>query len=352
MSRLLLEIYPERPGSSPGGNPPPPILICAPNGDSLGTGTASTSAQPVVLRIHDGGCAIQQSTPSRPSGATEPMGLGEWHQAGGWRFRITHAVQAEADGSVGDNPSWAAPEIRITTYDADRVKRLRCMLPVEEGSQLVIGRGGTGTDLIVEDEHVSRVHSRFFVQNGQRLVEDMGSRWGTKLNGESLTDPKPLKHGDEIRIGKSTIHYICYWDILPEGPKHQGASASNVAPPPAPAEPPAPPKPEPSPAPQAKPPEPKPAAPQKAGPDDKTKIPPPPPAKADAPKLDAAKKSYPATNLQPPPETLPEPEQVWSTKPAPPKRNYLGFDVGGAVVIILLVLAGLVYLGYLVRHIK
>jgi hypothetical protein len=240
---------------------------------------------------------------------------------------------------VGDNPSWAAPEIRITTYDADRVKRLRCMLPVEEGSQLVIGRGGTGTDLIVEDEHVSRVHLRFFVQNGARLVEDMGSRWGTKLNGESLTDPKPLKHGDEIRIGKSTIHYICYWDILPEGPKHQGASASNAVAPAAPspsgsgAEPPAPP------VPVVKPKEPAPAAEKK-------------PAPAPAAKVEAPKKQIPQTSLSPPPEKLPVPPAapVWPDKPPASKRNYLGFDVGGAIVIILLVIAGLVYLGYLLRH--
>jgi hypothetical protein len=31
------------------------------------------------------------------------------------------------------------------------------------------------------------------------------------------------------------------------------------------------------------------------------------------------------------------------------KRNYLGFDVGGAILIVLLVLAGLVYLGYLIH---
>jgi len=263
MSRLLLEIYPERTGEPLGTSGLPPILICAPNGrDSLGTGSASSSAQPVVLKIHDGGCAIQHASPSSPTGANQAMGLGEWHQAEGWRFRVTHAVQAEGDGSVGDNPSWAAPEIRITTYDTDRIKRLRCMLPVEEGSQLVIGRGGTGTDLIVEDEHVSRVHLRFFVREGARLVEDMGSRWGTKLNGESLTDPKPLKHGDEIRLGKSTIHYICYWDILPEGPKNPGgpspdssAAAFLANPPPAPSSeaPAAPPQPAKVPTPEAKP---------------------------------------------------------------------------------------------------
>jgi FHA domain-containing protein len=255
------------------------------------------------------------------------MGLGQWHQAEGWRFRVTHAVQAEGDGSVGDNPSWAAPEIRITTYETDRVKRLRCMLPVEEGSQLVIGRGGTGTDLIVEDEHVSRVHLRFFVREGARLVEDMGSRWGTKLNGESLTDPKPLRHGDEIRLGKSTIHYICYWDILPEGPKNQAGPSAAV--------------------PQIPPPEVSPAAPP---------VPKPPVAEAKT-VVPMARDNLPTkitapdakTKLTPPaPVPATAPVAVSEKKPVA-KRNYLGFDVGGAILIVLLVLAGLVYLGYLIH---
>ena len=200
--------------------------------------------------------------------------------------------------------------------------------------------------MIVEDEHVSRVHLRFFVQDGKRLVEDMGSRWGTKLNGESLTDPKPLKHGDEIRIGKSTVHYICYWDILPEGPKHQSAAAAAPLgePVPAPAAPPAP-------APPVAPPVAE--KPKQDAPTAESK--PPVAAKVEAkvdPKIEAAKKAQAAAKMNPPAAVeAPEPSAaaVWPDKPVA-KRNYLGFDVGGAIVIILLVVAGLVYLGYHLLH--
>ena len=75
--------------------------------------------------------------------------------------------------TVADDPSWAAPEIRVKTHDGERVKQLRCVLPIEEGSQLVVGRGGPGTDLIIEDDHVSRVHLRFFVKNGQKMADEL-----------------------------------------------------------------------------------------------------------------------------------------------------------------------------------
>ena len=125
-------------------------------------------------------------------------------------------MPTNANVSVADNPSWAAPEIRITTYDGTASSDSAACSRSKRGANCALGRGGPGADLIIEDEHVSRVHMRFFVKDGRRLVEDMGSRWGTRFNGGPLTDPMPLKHGDEIRLGKTTIHYICYWDLLPQ----------------------------------------------------------------------------------------------------------------------------------------
>jgi hypothetical protein len=318
MSRLLLEIYPEhRPGVEGAGDLPPVLISTqGENGHLPGDAPAGSV---VVLRLRNGECVLQ-CPPEHPN---QPLGLGQWHDADGWRVRVTRAVPANAALSVADNPSWAAPEIRITTYDGDRVKRLRCMLPVEEGSQLVLGRGGPGADLIIEDEHVSRVHMRFFVKDGRRLAEDMGSRWGTKLNGAPLTDPMPLKHGDEIRLGKSTVHYICYWDLLPQnqqaspdavpisldaGLSADGASgAAPVA----------------SPVP----------SPEMRGT--------PPPSEAAPPP------SPPPPEVKPPPPTRRPKANRVADAPIP-RRNYWGFDVGGAILIVLLLLAGMVYLGYLV----
>jgi hypothetical protein len=340
MSRLLLEIYPKDRSSAGGAEELPPVLIST--RDAEGVIPADGRGGPVVvLRLQNGSCVLQAS-PEQPD---QPLGLGQWHEAEGWRVRVSNAVtESVADDaalSVADNPSWAAPEIRIATYDGDRVKRLRCMLPVEEGSQLVVGRGGPGADLILEDDHVSRVHMRFFMKDGKRMAEDLGSRWGTKLNGAPLTDPQPLKHGDEIRLGKSTINYLCYWDLLPQqqgdvgglpvsmGP---GSGFEDVATPL-----------EPVPAPVVEAVKSAPRAVPTPVPEIKPEPPPPPKPDPDPTKEEAIK---------------PKPKEVKAATPAkaaaiapaarPPKRNYWGFDVGGAIFIVLLLVAGMLYLAYLV----
>lgn len=216
MNRLLLEIYADQSSPGNGDEETPGLYIST---QAPGKGAPPDPQMPaggmVVLRLLEQGCVLKDSA----SGTPLTVGLGEWLQTSGWRVRVTQAPVAGSSPAMptgGDGEAnWAAPEIRINTYDGDRVKHLRCMLPGDEGSQLVVGRGGPGTDLILEDDHVSRVHMRFFIKDGQRLVEDMGSRWGTRLNGEALTSAKPLKHGDELRLGKSTVQYVCYWDMLP-----------------------------------------------------------------------------------------------------------------------------------------
>jgi hypothetical protein len=335
MSRLLLEICPERlPAGNGAGGDLPPILICSREGQDALAFDGTLGGKPLILRIGENGYALEQ--PSATEAA--PLGLGQWHAAEGWKLRVTQAAVPDSNLSLSgaENPSWAAPELRITTYDGDRVKRLRCMLPVEEGSQLIVGRGGAKADLIVEDEHVSRSHLRFFVDNGQQMVEDLGSRWGTKLNGQPLTDPKPLKHGDEIRLGKSTINYICYWDILPQvDASQQKAAADDLQA--MPVDIPAAVASSRSQQPEAKAPTPAPPKePPKKEPETKAKPPeppkPPPPEAAEPPK---------------PPEKPATPDKP---KPAPPKAPERGSALPWAIALVILLLAGMAYLAYLVFH--
>jgi hypothetical protein len=342
MSRLLLEICPERiPAGNGAGGDLPPILICAREGHDALAFDGTLGGKPLILRIGENGYALEQPSANEAS----PLGLGQWHAAEGWKLRVTQAAVPDSNLSLSgaENPSWAAPELRITTYDGDRVKRLRCMLPVEEGSQLIVGRGGAKADLIVEDEHVSRSHLRFFVDNGQQMVEDLGSRWGTKLNGQPLTDPKPLKHGDEIRLGKSTINYICYWDILPQvDASQQKASGTDDL--------------------QAMPvdipagsrSQPAAATPQAKAPTPATATPPTPPEKPATPKKEPEAKAKPATAE--PPKHQPEAKQPEKPatpekpKPPPPKEPERGSTLPWAIALVILLLAGMAYLAYLVFH--
>lgn len=70
---------------------------------------------------------------------------------------------------------------------------------------LVIGRA-TSSDVIVSDERASRSHARIeALPDGRYQLIDLGSRNGTLLNGEPVTQPVSLKDGDTIGVGSHTL---------------------------------------------------------------------------------------------------------------------------------------------------
>jgi len=73
-----------------------------------------------------------------------------------------------------------------------------------EHDSLVVGRT-EAADIALADASVSRRHARLFCQDGRWLVEDLGSRNGTLLNGKPVKGALPLNPGDRIRIGDTTL---------------------------------------------------------------------------------------------------------------------------------------------------
>lgn len=70
-----------------------------------------------------------------------------------------------------------------------------------------VGRG-FGNELVVDDDRVSRRHARITTTDDGALLEDLGSRNGTALNGERITSPAPLKVGDEITVGQTQLALV------------------------------------------------------------------------------------------------------------------------------------------------
>jgi len=78
--------------------------------------------------------------------------------------------------------------------------------PLEDagGDSLVVGRA-SDADLVIEDRFLSRHHTRFFRQGRRWMVEDLGSRNGTLLNGRPVREPVAVTPGDVVRISGSVV---------------------------------------------------------------------------------------------------------------------------------------------------
>jgi pSer/pThr/pTyr-binding forkhead associated (FHA) protein len=70
--------------------------------------------------------------------------------------------------------------------------------------QITIGRANDAT-LVLNDDYASSRHARLFPQDGQWIVEDLGSTNGTYLDRQKVTRPTPVPPGVPIRIGKTVL---------------------------------------------------------------------------------------------------------------------------------------------------
>jgi pSer/pThr/pTyr-binding forkhead associated (FHA) protein len=70
--------------------------------------------------------------------------------------------------------------------------------------QITMGRANDAT-LVLNDDYASSYHARIFPQDGQWLVEDLGSTNGTYLDRQKVIRPTPVPVGVPIRIGKTVL---------------------------------------------------------------------------------------------------------------------------------------------------
>jgi diguanylate cyclase (GGDEF)-like protein len=71
------------------------------------------------------------------------------------------------------------------------------------GSEHVIGREIT-TSIVIDDGAVSRQHARIVDVNGCYLIEDLGSRNGTFVNGTRVSRA-PIDNGDRVQLGPRVV---------------------------------------------------------------------------------------------------------------------------------------------------
>jgi DNA-binding CsgD family transcriptional regulator len=74
-----------------------------------------------------------------------------------------------------------------------------------EGGRLTIGQSSTNDLHLAFDHTVSRVHAVLERVASSWCVRDLASRNGTFVNGERIWGERPLRDGDEIRVGGTRL---------------------------------------------------------------------------------------------------------------------------------------------------
>jgi serine phosphatase RsbU (regulator of sigma subunit) len=91
-----------------------------------------------------------------------------------------------------------------------------------EGDSIVVGRSSKA-DLVLSDRFLSRQHARFFREGETWMVEDLGSRNTTLLNGRPVASPMHLARGDLVKLSETVIT-IGGFEAAAERPKAGGLS--------------------------------------------------------------------------------------------------------------------------------
>jgi pSer/pThr/pTyr-binding forkhead associated (FHA) protein len=78
---------------------------------------------------------------------------------------------------------------------------------IPQGEQTTIGRS-PDNDIFLDDVTVSRKHAVLLDENGEYLIEDLGSLNGTFVNRKRIDAGTRLESGDEVQIGKYRLSFI------------------------------------------------------------------------------------------------------------------------------------------------
>ena len=91
----------------------------------------------------------------------------------------------------------AVPAVEIWTLAGRRDVELA-------GDRVTLGKGDEN-DVVLEDATVSRLHAVLEQFGAGWCVTDLGSSNGTFLNGERIWAQQRLRHGDEVRVGRTRL---------------------------------------------------------------------------------------------------------------------------------------------------
>ncbi len=93
-----------------------------------------------------------------------------------------------------------------------------------DGDSMIVGRSSE-CGLVIADRFLSRRHARLYREGDDWLVEDLGSRNGTLLNGVPVDVARPLREGDELQLSGSLISVVA----LPKRVRPSDSKISDIS---------------------------------------------------------------------------------------------------------------------------
>jgi len=106
----------------------------------------------------------------------------------GYEFK---AEITEEQSNSGENPTGSEVTCILTSQEK--------LFPLVDGEQLA-GRDPV-LSIWLDSPKVSWRHARLSVRGPSTMIEDLGSKNGTYVNGIRITQPTNLQAGDEVRMG-------------------------------------------------------------------------------------------------------------------------------------------------------
>jgi hypothetical protein len=96
------------------------------------------------------------------------------------------------------------PRLRV---EVGRQINFEYEIPADEEGPVWLGRGAFCAIRIADDK-LSKRHCQFTVEDGQFLVEDLGSTNGTRVNEDWIQEKVQLKDGDRVTVGNHELRVI------------------------------------------------------------------------------------------------------------------------------------------------
>jgi two-component system response regulator AtoC len=119
------------------------------------------------------------------------------------RDQTIDAAQGHTQAGDANDSSGERAFLVVYPGDAGGPGARSRVVELAEGAPVSFGRS-RGSTVLVDHDKVSRQHARVTRRGADIVVEDLGSRNGTRVNGTRIEGPTRVATGDEIGVGPAT----------------------------------------------------------------------------------------------------------------------------------------------------